>query len=122
MPIQWEEPFGVAVIDALVCGTPVVAMRRGSMPEIIEHGVNGFLADNKEEFEHYMARVDEINPQACRDSVENRFSYPVMAQNYLSRYKEIIELVGQRRSSSAHRLRQLGDITANLFDQLPEND
>jgi glycogen synthase len=89
-PIDWEEPFGVAVIDALICGTPVVAMRRGSLPEIIEHGVNGFLADTEEEFKYYMTQVDKIDPAACRQSVINRFTYQVMAQNYLNSYKEII--------------------------------
>jgi glycosyltransferase involved in cell wall biosynthesis len=90
MPIEWEEPFGVAIIDALVCGTPVVAMRRGSLPEIIEHGVNGFLADNEEEFAYYMTKVDEIDPAACRRSVEQRFSYRAMAGNYLTHYKRLI--------------------------------
>jgi glycosyltransferase involved in cell wall biosynthesis len=89
-PIDWEEPFGVAVLDALVCGTPVIAMRRGALPEIIEHGVNGFLADSEEEFKHYMQRVDEIDPEACRRSVEQKFSAPVMAKKYLGFYQEII--------------------------------
>lgn len=90
-PIQWEEPFGMAVIEALACGTPVVAMKRGAMTEIIEHGVNGFLAENEEEFAEYMQRVDEINPVDCRKSVEEKFSAQVMARNYIDRYKEIIK-------------------------------
>jgi glycosyltransferase involved in cell wall biosynthesis len=89
MPIQWEEPFGVAVLDALVCGTPVVAMRRGSMPEIIEHGVNGFLADTPEQFKEYMTRASEIDPLNCRRSVEERFSYRVMTQQYVSAYQRL---------------------------------
>jgi glycosyltransferase involved in cell wall biosynthesis len=89
-PIDWEEPFGVAVIDALVCGTPVVAMRRGSLPEIIEHGVNGFLADNEEEFKYYMTQVDKIDPAACRKSVEDRFTYKIMANNYIAAYETIV--------------------------------
>jgi glycosyltransferase involved in cell wall biosynthesis len=89
MPIQWDEPFGVAVIDALVCGTPVVAMRRGSMPEIIEHGINGFLADTPEQFAQYMRRVDDIDPLACRRSVEERFSYQIMTDQYLAVYRRL---------------------------------
>lgn len=89
-PIQWEEPFGMAVIEALACGTPVVAMRRGAMPEIIEHGVNGFLADTEEEFAEYMKRVDEIDPADCRMSVKQKFSADIMAQNYIERYREVI--------------------------------
>lgn len=96
-PIQWEEPFGMAVIEALACGTPVVAMRRGAMPEIIEHGVNGFLADTEEEFAHYMQRVDEIDPADCRMSVKQRFSAEMMAKNYMQRYREIIEKAEQDR-------------------------
>ena len=90
-PIDWEEPFGMSVIDANACGTPVVAFRRGSMPELIEHGVNGFLADTEQEFKDYMLRVDEIDPADCRRIVEERFSASVMAQKYLDRYLEIIE-------------------------------
>lgn len=89
-PIQWEEPFGMAVIEALACGTPVVAMRRGAMPEIIEHGVNGFLADTEEEFAEYMQRVDEIDPADCRMSVKRRFSAEVMTESYVERYRDVI--------------------------------
>lgn len=89
-PIQWEEPFGMAVIEALACGTPVVAMRRGAMPEIIEHGINGFLADTEEEFAEYMQRVDEIDPADCRMSVKRQFSAEVMTANYIDRYHEAI--------------------------------
>lgn len=90
-PIAWEEPFGMAVIEALACGTPVVAMNRGAMPEIITHGVNGFLANNEEEFEEYMLRVDEIDPAACRKSVEDTFSATAMACTYVERYREVIK-------------------------------
>lgn len=89
-PIDWEEPFGMAVIEALACGTPVVAMRRGAMPEIIEHGVTGFLADTEEEFGEYMKRVGEIDPAACRKSVEERFGVDKMASEYIKRYEETI--------------------------------
>ena len=91
-PIEWEEPFGMAVIEALACGTPVVAMRHGAMPEIIEHGVNGFLADNEEEFGEYMLRVGEIDPAACRKSVQTKFAADHMAKNYIERYKEVLSL------------------------------
>jgi glycosyltransferase involved in cell wall biosynthesis len=94
-PIDWEEPFGVAVIEALACGTPVVAMRRGAMPEIIEHGVTGFLADSEKEFGEYMKRVNEINPAACRADVEKRFGADTMALEYIERYKEVLERVAE---------------------------
>ena len=91
-PIDWEEPFGMAVIEALACGTPVVAMNRGAMPEIIEHGVNGFLANSEKEFEEYALRVDEIDPEACRRSVVEKFSAVAMADQYIERYNEVINL------------------------------
>ena len=90
-PIQWEEPFGMAVIEALACGTPVVAMNRGAMPEIIDHGVNGFLANNEVEFIKYIQRIDDIDPLACRQSVERKFSAKKMAQQYLERYLSVIK-------------------------------
>ena len=89
-PIQWEEPFGMSVIEALACGTPVVAMNRGAMPELIKHGVTGFLANDEKEFAEYMERIEEIDPEACRQSVEQRFDATTMAKAYLERYKEVI--------------------------------
>lgn len=89
-PIDWEEPFGMAVIEAMACGTPVVAMNRGAMGEIIEHGRNGFLAENEDEFAKYMQRVDEIDPAQCRLSVEEKFSSQAMAAAYIDRYKMAI--------------------------------
>jgi glycosyltransferase involved in cell wall biosynthesis len=89
-PITWDEPFGMVAIEALACGTPVISMARGALPEIIEHGVNGFLAKNEREFKEYMKRVDEIDPAACRESVERKFSAEIMAKNYLEDYKKVI--------------------------------
>jgi glycosyltransferase involved in cell wall biosynthesis len=89
-PIQWDEPFGMAPVEALACGTPVVSMARGALNEIIQHGVNGFLARTEAEFKHYMQRVDEIDPAACRKSVEDNFSARHMAREYIKRYKTLI--------------------------------
>lgn len=90
-PITWEEPFGMSVIEALACGTPVIAMNRGAMPEIIKHGVTGFLANTEEEFEQYMLRIDEINPEDCRQSVIDHFSHTAMANKYVECYRDIIK-------------------------------
>jgi len=96
-PIQWEEPFGMAVIEALACGTPVVAMNRGAMPEIIQHGKTGFLANNEEEFAEYMNRVGEIDPIVCRQSVEKKFVASTMAKEYLKRYHEVLRLTKSKK-------------------------
>jgi glycosyltransferase involved in cell wall biosynthesis len=94
MPIRWEEPFGMAVIEALASGTPVVAMRRGAMPVLIEHGHNGFLADDERELRHYLQQVGGIRPEDCRRSVEERFSAAAMADRYVARYEEVLERAG----------------------------
>lgn len=89
-PVQWEEPGGMAVVEALACGTPVVAMRRGCLPELIDHGVTGWLADSEDEFAAYVRRADEIDPAACRRVAEERFSAQAMAQRYLQLYDELM--------------------------------
>jgi glycosyltransferase involved in cell wall biosynthesis len=94
MPISWEEPGATAAIEALACGTPVIAMRRGALAEIIEHGHNGFLADDESQFAHFMLRTGEIDPAACRRSVEERFSAGVMAEGYLRLYEEVLTRTG----------------------------
>lgn len=94
MPISWEEPGATAAIEALACGTPVIAMRRGALAEIIEHGHNGFLADDESQFAHFMLRTGEIDPAACRRSVEERFSAGVMAEGYLRLYNEVLTRTG----------------------------
>ena len=94
-PIDWEEPFGMVMIEALACGTPVVAMNRGAVPEIIEHGVNGFIADTEAEFAQYIKRVSEIDPEVCRKSVEDKFSIDTMAKAYIERYHKAIKRAGK---------------------------
>jgi glycosyltransferase involved in cell wall biosynthesis len=89
-PIDRDEPFGISVVDSLASGTPVITYNRGAMPEIIEHGVNGFIANNYQEFKHYVKRIDEIDPAACRESVIKKFSAEVMARNYVDLYQRII--------------------------------
>jgi glycosyltransferase involved in cell wall biosynthesis len=94
MPISWEEPGATAAIEALACGTPVIAMRRGALAEIIDHGRNGFLADDESQFAQLMLRAGEIDPAACRRSAEERFSAGVMAEGYLRLYSEVLARTG----------------------------
>jgi glycosyltransferase involved in cell wall biosynthesis len=89
-PIDRDEPFGISVVEALASGTPVVTYNRGAMPEIIEHGVNGFIANNYTEFKQYVRRVGEIDPQDCRRSVTKRFTADIMTKNYVDLYRKII--------------------------------
>lgn len=89
--INFDEPFGLSVIEAMACGTPVIATRRGSMPELISDGVNGFLVDNAAGAAAALARVGELDRAACRRSVAERFSIDRMADRYIALYREILD-------------------------------
>ncbi|HEU4499086.1 MAG TPA: glycosyltransferase family 4 protein [Sphingomicrobium sp.] len=84
--IGFEEPFGLSVIEAMACGTPVIAYRRGSMPEIIDDGVTGFLVDSFDEAVAAIERIDEIDRATCRKHVAERFTVDRMADQYLALY------------------------------------
>jgi glycosyltransferase involved in cell wall biosynthesis len=89
-PISWEEPGATNVVEALACGTPVIGMRRGALPSLIEHGVTGFLARDETEFARYMERAHELDPAACRRAAEERFTAGRMADAYLAAYDDVI--------------------------------
>jgi glycosyltransferase involved in cell wall biosynthesis len=88
--INFDEPFGLSVIEAMACGTPVIAMNRGSMAELIEHGVTGFLVDDLDGAARAIARIDDIDRAACRAAVAARFTVDRMADRYLSLYLQLI--------------------------------
>jgi glycosyltransferase involved in cell wall biosynthesis len=88
--IGFDEPFGLSVIEAMACGTPVIAYRRGSMPELIEHGVTGFLVDGFDEAVEAIGRLGEIDRASCRRAVEERFTVERMAGEYLALYRSIL--------------------------------
>jgi glycosyltransferase involved in cell wall biosynthesis len=92
-PIDWEEPFGLAVIEAMACGTPVIATRRGAIPEIVDHGRTGVLVDNYREMEDpkVLETADRLDPQALRREVEQRFSPEHMVADYVAAYEATIE-------------------------------
>ena len=89
--INFDEPFGLSVIEAMACGTPVIAFNRGSMPELIDHGVTGFLVNTVEEAVAMVARVGELDRAACRSAVQTRFTVDRMAERYLALYRQLID-------------------------------
>jgi glycosyltransferase involved in cell wall biosynthesis len=90
-PIQFNEPFGLSVIEAMACGTPVIAFNRGSMPEIIEHGKDGFLVANVQQAIECVERIKTIQRAACRHTVETRFTAARMVNQYRDVYKLMLE-------------------------------
>ena len=88
-PIRWPEPFGLVMIEALACGTPVIAFRRGSVPEIISDGQTGFLVDSVEAAAQAVGRIAEIDRHVCRETFERRFSARRMAQDYVEVYRRL---------------------------------
>ena len=89
-PISFDEPFGLSVAEAMLCGTPVVAFRRGSMPELIEHRKTGFLVNNIEEAVESINIIDSINRKHCREWALSNFSLEKMVDGYFDVYKQIL--------------------------------
>ena len=90
MPGAWPEPFGLTAIEALACGTPVIARRVGALPELVRHGVDGFLADDAAEMAHRLDEVDGLDRTAIRSSVLDRFSAARMASGYEAVYHDLL--------------------------------
>ena len=86
---DWPEPFGIVLIEALACGTPVFAYRRGSIPEIIDDGVTGFICDSMAEMIAKLDQLPSINRRRCRDAFQNRFTVERMVKDYLTVYERM---------------------------------
>ncbi|HEX4211671.1 MAG TPA: glycosyltransferase family 4 protein [Candidatus Binataceae bacterium] len=89
--IDWQEPFGLVMIEALACGTPVIARRCGSVPEIIEDGLTGFIANDVNDIVAAIRRISELSRRQCREVFEKRFTAETMADNYERVYRKLIE-------------------------------
>jgi len=107
-PIDWPEPFGLVMIEALACGTPVIAYRHGSVPEVLEDGVTGFIVDDREQAVQAVGRVAGLSRRKCRQVFEARFSAPRMARDYLAVYRRLVE-------TGAGEFERVGEL-----DSLPE--
>lgn len=89
-PIDWPEPFGLVIVEALACGTPVIAYRHGSVPELVDDGVTGFVVNDQAEAISAAGRLDAIDRRACRGAFERRFAAPVMAASYVALYRQLV--------------------------------
>jgi len=90
-PIEWEEPFGMVMIEAMALGCPVISFTRGAAPELIAHRKTGFLVKNVDEMVRFIPRIDEIDREATRQYVERNFSVRVMANKYMKIYNQVIK-------------------------------
>ncbi|HET9230190.1 MAG TPA: glycosyltransferase family 4 protein [Vitreimonas sp.] len=86
-PIDWEEPFGLVMIEAMACGTPVIAFRRGSVPEVIDHGVSGYVVDDVEAAVRAVGNLDRLERKRVRATFDQRFTVERMARDYVELYR-----------------------------------
>jgi glycosyltransferase involved in cell wall biosynthesis len=94
-PIEWEEPFGLVMIESMACGTPVIATRHGAVPEVIEHGRSGVIVNHYREMVGALEAADELDPIECRRYVEERFAPERMVEDYVAAYRAAIGTSGR---------------------------
>jgi glycosyltransferase involved in cell wall biosynthesis len=100
-PIQWDEPFGIVMVEAMACGTPVVALDRGSVPEVVVDGVTGFICREADELPNAIRRVGEIDPKACRRRVFDVFDVADMVDGYEAIYRQLLDETEEGREVPA---------------------
>jgi glycosyltransferase involved in cell wall biosynthesis len=88
-PIEWDEPFGMVMIEAMACGTPVIAFNRGSVPEVVKENITGFIVQSGEEMAQKVAEIKEVNRQECRKEAEAKFNLPRLAAQYLELFNTV---------------------------------
>ncbi len=98
--IDWPEPFGLVMIEAMACGTPVIAFPRGAVPEIIEDGVNGFIVADEEEAVSAVGKLAQLSREGVRARFIERFTSRRMAEDYLGIYAELVEVAPNRMSQA----------------------
>jgi glycosyltransferase involved in cell wall biosynthesis len=102
MPIRWAEPFGLVMTEAMACGTPVIAFREGSAPEVVDEGVTGFIVDDEDEMAAAIGRVGEIDRAGCRAQAQRRFGVEVTVNGYEAVYEHAVA-AGRRHRRDRRR-------------------
>jgi glycosyltransferase involved in cell wall biosynthesis len=124
-PIDWPEPFGMAMIEAMACGTPIIAYRHGSVPEVIEDGVNGFIVESIEEAVEATRQVERLSRRRVREVFDSRFTAERMARGYVAVYEKILESRVPARSHNGRSARPgqvAGDGPSPWDAPLPDRD
>ena len=107
VPVRWREPFGMVMVEAMASGRPVVALRRGAVPEIVRHGVTGWICDDPAELPDALHRVGELDPLACVAHVQLAFSAELMARRYEAVYRRAVAEGFAKRAFERTTLRPL---------------
>lgn len=116
MPIEWPEPFGLVMIEAMACGTPVIAFNAGSVPEIVEDGVTGFIVKSENEAVAAIERLPSLSREKVRRRFEERFTASRMAKDYLKHYRALIAReTPPLRLVNGHHLRQFESVERETF-------
>jgi glycosyltransferase involved in cell wall biosynthesis len=92
-PVKWEEPFGIVMAESMACGTPVIAFERGSVPEVIENGVNGYIVNSTQDMVEAVSLIPLISREIVRNYCETSFSQQIVAQRYLEVLAHVQERV-----------------------------
>jgi glycosyltransferase involved in cell wall biosynthesis len=112
-PIDWPEPFGLVMIEAMACGTPIIAWRRGSVPEIIEDGVTGFIVENEDEAIEAIERIPDLDRRRVRAAFERRFTARHMAETYRRSFQKLLA-VRDRNVAAPDLLPNLKSVTSDI--------
>jgi glycosyltransferase involved in cell wall biosynthesis len=113
-PVTWPEPFGLVLIESMACGTPVIALRNGSIPEVVDHGQTGFIADDVDTLISYVNQLDHIDRHACRQQTESRFGLKRMIDEHIELYKALTNPKPCSPSPRTHHLTALQKPEPNL--------
>ena len=113
-PVQWEEPFGMVMIEAMACGTPVVALRGGAVPEVVADGVTGYIADDPAELPELLGRLHRLDAAACRRRVADLFDVDRLGAGYTAVYRQVLERSAPQLTDLEHLRRDYSDLDAAL--------